>query len=279
MNTSKYFAGGLAITSILVAAPAFAQTTSNVDLKGELKTIVAAHIGSSSVSARVNASTTAQTKIANAIDLANKEITRRISALTDLTTKVQAMVRVSSTEKTTLSNEVQTEISALNTLKAKIDAETDLTVLKTDVQSITKDYRIFMLIIPQGRIEVTADRIQTIAGLYPTLATKLQARISAGQTAGKDVTSVNATLSDMNAKVADANAKAQAAVALVANLQPDQGVQATIQSNQAALKSARADLKTALQDLRTARQDAGVIVRTVEAWRLNASASSTVSTK
>ena len=68
------------------------------------------------------------------------------------------MVKVSANEKTAIANEVQTEISNLTALNTKIQADTDLTTLKTDIQSITEDYRIFMLVIPQGRIEVAADK-------------------------------------------------------------------------------------------------------------------------
>src|SRR5580700_11354242 len=107
------------------------------------------------------------------------------------------MVKVSATEKTAIANEVQTEISNLTTLKATIDAETSITSLRTDIQSITKDYRIFMLVIPQGRIEVAADKIQTVTSTYAALSTKLQARIAQAPS-GTDTAQVNAWLSDMN---------------------------------------------------------------------------------
>jgi len=91
------------------------------------------------------------------------------------------------------------------------------------------------------------------------------------------VTSANASLADMNAKVADANTQSQAAVSLVANLQPDQGNQTVMQSNQTALKTARADIKAALADFKTARQDAGSIVKALGAMHLNASGSASSS--
>jgi hypothetical protein len=229
-------------------------------------------VGSTTVSAST------QAKITTAISRADQEITRRVTLLTQLNTNVQAMVKVSATEKSAIATEVQTEISSLTSLKATIDAETSITSLRTDIQSITKDYRIFMLVIPQGRIEVAADKIETVVSDYSTLSTTLQARIAAAP-AGTDTTQVNAWLSDMNTQTASANAQAEAAVSLVANLQPDQG-NATIQaSNTAALKSAAADIKTALADLKTARTDAGDIVKAIESWKVSTSASSTISTQ
>ncbi|HEV3244957.1 MAG TPA: hypothetical protein VG102_01200 [Candidatus Paceibacterota bacterium] len=264
MNKIKTIIAG-SIGTLLVAAPASALTVTAA-------AGVNVNAGSTTVSANV------QTKIATAKNRADQEITRRINSLTDLNTKVQAMVKVSSSEKGAISSEVQTEISNLTSLKTKIDADTDIATLRTDITSITQDYRIFMLVIPQGRIEVAADRIETVVSSYAALSTKLQARISQAPS-GTDTTQVNAWLSDMNAKAADANTQVQAAVSLVANLQPDQGNASVAASNKTALQSARADIKAALTDLRAARQDAGSIVKAVESWKVSASASSTVNSQ
>ena len=250
------------VGTLLIASPAFA-----LDLS--VGASASAGAGSTTVSAKADA------KIGTAKGRADQEVTRRTNSLTDLNTKVQAMTKVSATEKTNVSNLVQAEISSLTALKAKIDADTDLATLKTDIKTITEDYRIYMLVLPQGRMEVAADKIETVTSTYTALAAKLQARVSQAPS-GTDTTQVNASLSDMNAKISDANAKAQAAVTLVANLQPDQGNATVAASNKTALQNARADIKAALADLKTARQDAGSIVKAIESWKVSASASSTV---
>lgn len=262
MTTIKTIIAAL-IGSLLVASPALA-----------LSVNVTASASAGTGSTTISAST--QAKITTAKSRANQEITRRVGILTQLNTDVQAMVKVSASEKSAIASEVQTEISSLNSLNAKIQADTVVATLRTDIQSITIDYRIFMLVVPQGRIEVTADKIQTIATNYMALSAKLQARISQAP-AGTNTTQVNAWLSDMNTRVANANAQAEAAVSLVANLQPDQGSASVEASNKTALQNARTDLKTSLADLKTARQDAGNIVKAVESWKVSASASSTVS--
>ena len=83
----------------------------------------------------------------------------------------------------------------------------------------------------------------------------------------------------MNTQTGNANTQAQAAVALVANLQPDQGNATVEASNTVALKSATADIKTALADLKAARQDAGNIVKAIESWKVTATASGTTTTQ
>jgi hypothetical protein len=264
MNNSKFLAATF-FGTLLVAVPAFALSVTTAVSAN-------ANVGSTTVSAST------QAKITTAKSRANQEITRRVNILTQLNTNVQAMVKVSANEKAAIATEVQTEISNLNSLNAKIQADTTVASLRTDIASITQDYRIFMLVIPQGRIEVAADKIETITTNYTALSAKLQTRISQAPS-GTNTTQVSAWLSDMNTQVSNANTQAQAAVSLVANLQPDQG-NATIEaSNKTALQSARADIKASLADLKTARQDAGNIVKAVESWKVSASASTTVSTQ
>lgn len=209
---------------------------------------------------------------------ADAQINARVKALTALSTRINEMQRVSTNQKASLTATLQAAISEMNALKAKIDADTDGATLKADIQSITKSYRIYLLVLPQGRITAAADRIITTVGLMNDLSAKLQTRITTAQTAGQDVTAMNASLVDMNAKTADATVQANAAITLIANLQPDNGDQTVFQSNQAALKDARAKIKLATQDLQTARKDAGTIVKALKNVKVKASATTSTQT-
>ena len=130
----------------------------NINLKkGSVAVVLGVALASASFLPALAASTTtvgtrAQAALAARItkgkDRADQEITRRITALNDLNTKVQAMARVSANEKTAISAAVASEVANLTTLKGKIDADTDVETLKTDIKSITASYRIFMLVIP-----------------------------------------------------------------------------------------------------------------------------------
>jgi hypothetical protein len=265
--TSKTTATVLGIITALVALPAFA-----LEVGASAGATVNASAGGVTVSAAM------QTRITTAKSHADQEIDRRVQALNDLNTRVQGMVKVSADVKTSISNEVSTEVSNLTTLKAKIDADADIATLKTDIKSITADYRIFMLVIPQGRITVAADRISAVTEAMTTFSGKLQTRITAAQTGGQDVTALSASLTDMNAKIADANVQATAAVSHVSSLQPDKGDKTIMASNSAAIKQSRADLKVAMQDLTAARKDAGSIIAGLKALEASGSASTTTST-
>ncbi len=187
---------------------------------------------------------------------ADAEIDRRVAGLQKQSAQINAMVKVSATQKTDLTTAINAQVTALQTLKAKIDGDTDQTTLKTDTKSITDSYRIYMLVMPETQITAAADRLLTIVDSLTTLSTKLQAKITEAQTAGKDVTSAQATLADFNAKAADAQAQAQAAISSLTGLTPDQGDKTKMAANDQALKDARAKLKTAEQDINAARQDA-----------------------
>jgi hypothetical protein len=220
-----------------------------------------AQVGTAASSSRIAARAAAEAqRLQNIVNRADQEIARRITALNALSTRVNAMQKVSADQKSSLSSSIQTQISAMNSLQAKIAGDANSTTsLKADVQSITGSYRIFALIIPQGAIEAAADRVMTIASDMTTIGTKLQTRVTAlGSSASGAVTSA---LADFNAKIADANTQARAAVTEVSGLMPDQGVQAQMQANTAALKDARSKIQAAEKDLVAARSDAATIVK------------------
>ncbi|HEX4104270.1 MAG TPA: hypothetical protein VHZ04_02205 [Candidatus Paceibacterota bacterium] len=265
----------------LAIIPASAQTAASVGINASASITTNSSGTGTSVGVGISAKAKVlATVITNATTRADQEITRRVNSLNALSTRVNAMVKVSASDKASLSSTIETQITAMNTLQAQIAADAtanSTSSLKADIQSITKSYRIFALVIPQGAIEAAADRVMTITGLMTQLTGTLQTRITAAQSAGVDMTTSVSALADMNAKIADANTQAQAAVSETASLQPDNGVQSVMASNTAALKDAHTKIQAAQQDLVTARADAGTIVKALLAVKVSASASSTTS--
>lgn len=265
----------------VAALPAVAQTSAGVSLTATTT------LGGVSAGAGVTVSAKVAARIKNLQTRANEEITRRINALNALAGRVAAMKKISSTDQASLSTAITAQITALNTLQAQIAtdaAANSTTSLLSDVKSITGSYRIFALVIPQGAIEAAADRVLDVAGTMNTLSAAFSTRITAAQTAGANVTAVNATLADFSAKIAAANMQANAATAEVSVLVPDGGVTAQMQANTAALKDARAKIQAAQQDLMNARADAVSIIAALKAFEkaghggIGVSASTTAST-
>jgi len=192
---------------------------------------------------------------------ADKEISARIDSLNNLIAKINGIKNVSATDKTTITASVQNEIAVMTSLKTKIDADTGTTTLRDDLKSITGDYRVYALIEPQIAILTAADRINQIISLMTIMQNKLQTRISALQSAGKDTSSLTSIMADITAKMADAQTQGSAAITATASLTPDQGNAAVAASNTAALKTGRADIKAGNTDLQAVRKDMETVLK------------------
>jgi len=197
-----------------------------------------------------------QDRITNLKNRADTEITRRITSLSSLVTRLGNMKHLTAAQIASFTNEVNAEISNLTTLKTKIDADTDLTTLKADVKSIVSSYRVYALFLPQINILAAADRALTIVAEFSALETKLQTRIQEVQAAGKDVTSLQTTLTDMQSKITDATNQAQSIISMVTPLTPD-----GYPGNRTTLQSARGAFKTIYADFVAARKDAKTIMQ------------------
>lgn len=200
------------------------------------------------------------------IERANRAIDQRITRLNALADRIKEMKKITDTDKTDLANTVHGEVITLTNLKAKIAADTDNETVRTDMQSITKAYRIYALVMPRIAILAAADRATVISDALTVLSQKLADRMSAAQTAGNNITSSQSVLSDMNTKIADAKTQVDSARQQIASLVPDNGDQAMFDANKLALKAAHEKIKTAKKDLETARKDAQTIAKTLKSF-------------
>ncbi|HEV7121696.1 MAG TPA: hypothetical protein VGN56_02610 [Candidatus Paceibacterota bacterium] len=191
------------------------------------------------------------------------EIDSRIANLNKMIARLGDATRLSSDAKASLTAELNAQITALTDLKAQINADAT-TTLKTDVQSITKDFRIYALVMPKAAIDAAADRVMTIAAQMETLSGKITTRITAAQAAGTDVSAAVTAHTDFDAKVADAKVQATAAVNEVANLTVDAGATTTLAANTTALKDAKTKIDAAQADLKAARADVNTILKAIK---------------
>ena len=244
-NNMKYskllIIAGTVVAFAFVATPVFAQSAT-----------------ATSTARAATRAANAAANIVKAISNANTQITARINSLNKLSTKVQAMVHLSADEKSTIAGTVSSDISSLGALETKIDSDAT-TTLKTDIQSITKGERIYMLVEPQIMILAAADRAATVGDMLTALVSKIETRLTSTPNA-----IASSLLTDLQAKVADAQTQSAAAISETASLQPDNGVASVQASNTATLKDARSKIKTAQADLKAAYQDAKQIVQAIK---------------
>ena len=175
---------------------------------------------------------------------AEKEIGRRVFSLNSLIGEVNQVKRLTDAQKSTMRDDIQSEITNLNALGAKIATDTDVTTYRADVKSIVDSYRIYLLYLPQTRIIITSDSLLDAQSQFSVLVTKLQSRITEAQGKGNDIASLQTLLTDMQAKLADAQTQAQNAMTTVQGLQPT-----GYPGNKTELQTANQDLKTASQHI------------------------------
>lgn len=259
--------------SILVPVLAFAQTgasSSTPGIRANIKVNLQA-----STTPRNTSGVKLEARLERAKEKAAQEIERRIGALTKLTERIAAMKRVSAEFKSNLSTTINTEIAELTALRDRIESSTNGEEIKVDVQSITRSYRIFALVMPQAQIAAAADKVVTMTATLSEIGTKLKARIDAAAAASTDVTVLQTALADLALKITSANTHAQAAVNGTATLAPDEGDKTKMEANKTALQKARDELKAAHEDIKASR---ALVKQIIEGLKGNASSNVPAST-
>ena len=132
--------------------------------------------------------------------LGDCEIDRRLDAITKLQSRVADAAGLAPGDRDALNAQLAADTGGLTALRAKIDGESDVQVLKTDLREIATDFRIYLLMGPKVAEVIAADSELAAAARLGTQAVRLQARIDADKAAGKDVTTAQAALDAMTAK-------------------------------------------------------------------------------
>lgn len=199
-------------------------------------------------------------RVANAKDRAKREIDRRIESLNKLIERIRNMKRLTESDQDSLETTLTGQITALTALGVQIESSTATSSLRTDIESITKSYRIYALVLPQITIIAAADRVLNTAAHMDLLTAKLETRIGSVGSA-TDVQLLTTTLTAMKTKIVDAKEKAEAAIAAVKVLTPDGGEHGLAQANLDALKAAQEKVRAAQKALVAAHADARVIIK------------------
>jgi len=188
---------------------------------------------------------------------ADAMIAQRLTSLQNLLTRVNNDTRLTSDEKTNLTNDINTTISNLQALKTKIDADTDLTTAIADTKSIVTDYRIYLIYEPKTRLLLTVDNLTLVNQNLTSLSTSLGNLLNNLKSQGQDVSTAQTALDDMNAKIADATTQLTNAKSLLDSITVSQAGQqpfvtvkqdlAQVRQDYAAIRSDLAAIKNALK--------------------------------
>jgi len=188
------------------------------------------------------------------------EIARRITTLDQLAARISTSRHITDADRTRLTNETSTEKGGLTSLKAKIDADTDLATLRQDLHRIVVDFRVYVLVVPQVHLTGAADAALSAADRLAAISMRLQSLLDQNALAGGGV---------LSSQLADANAKIAAAKQLAGPL-PDKLAALTpsgYPGNRDVLVTAREALRTARSDLRSARDSIRQVVSSLRPAR------------
>jgi hypothetical protein len=199
--------------------------------------------------------------VGNLRKLGDCEIDRRLDTITKLQSTVASAGALTDADRAALRSQLTADTNGLTALRATIDAETDKGALRADLKTIVTDYRIYLLMVPKTAEVIAADAELAAVGRLGTLSTKLQARIDAAKTAGKDVSQAQADLDAMKAKVGQVSPLVHGVPAAVLPLTPAQynggaakpilvSSRTSLQSGRALLVGARADAAACIAALK-----------------------------
>jgi hypothetical protein len=196
--------------------------------------------------------------------LGDCEIERRFATLDRLDAMVAGAPAITAEHRRLLrfanaTNPTSFEVtrSGLESLKVTIDRETDLAALRSEIQQIATDYRVYLLVAPKAQLVRGADATVEVAGHFGPLGEELQALIDRARAAGRDTTAAEAALASMNVKVDQAEALAEP---LPGTLLPLSVAAYNDGTAGPELASARASIGQARDLLRGARADARQVI-------------------
>jgi hypothetical protein len=161
-----------------------------------------------------------QTKLGKLVDQGAKEISKRIESLNQTKASIQAY-KLTDAQKSVLTPLIDTDVSGLNSLGDQIKAGTDVAAVKGLVQRIYSDFRIYAVFLPQINEARTlyvernnADNLLNVA------LPKLQARLDALKSKGKDVSGRQAAVDNAKSTLPTIESAIDTQVAAALGLKP-----------------------------------------------------------
>ena len=184
------------------------------------------------------------------------EIDRRLTTLGNLQATVDNTGALTSADRSALTTILTGSKSGLGTLKTKIDADSTVASLRTDITSIFTEYRVHALVARQVNLVRGDDLVGAAATRLTSAAGEIQAAITAGENAGKNESAAAARLAAMQAAISAAQAQVNGQAALVLTLTPSQWNAGTatpvLNADRGAITTARNDLRAAAAEARAA---------------------------
>lgn len=210
------------------------------------------------------AATAQQNELTRIIQRADTMIQVRLTSLQNLLTRISSDKRLSDNQKSSMTADINTTISNLQALKAKIDADTDVTTARNDAKSIVTSYHVYATYEPKERLMVIIENLQTSATNVQSVLTRLSTFVDTLKSQGKDTTGLTTLLTDMNTKLTDITTKLSADSTLLAGVSVTNATyQTTFIQVRQSLATVRADYAGILSDFHTFQSQVKALKLTV----------------
>jgi hypothetical protein len=183
----------------------------------------------------------------------------RIGALNAAIAKITAAQDISSSDRATILATLNGDIGGMNTVEAKITADTTVATAATDYKTIFTGYRVYAVAIPQSRLAAAADRMTSTT--IPKL-TDAQGKLSAalaGPDASKSTPALLADLADMSSQIAAAGTALNGIAAQSLAVTPS-----AYNSNHSVMAPIRSAVTTAIADLKKASTDGKTVLAAIK---------------
>lgn len=185
--------------------------------------------------------------------------TARIGALNAAIAKVNAAKDISSSDRATILGTLNGDLAGMNTVEAKIAADTIVATAAADYKTIFTTYRVYAVAIPQSRLAAAADRMTSTSIPRLTDAQSKLAAALAGPDASKSTPELQADLADMSAQIASATSALNGVAAQALAVTPS-----AFNSNHSVLQPVRSEVKTAIADLKKASADGKTVLAAIK---------------
>jgi hypothetical protein len=190
---------------------------------------------------------------------AKVKTTARIGSLNTAIAKITAAQDVSASDRATILATLNGDLGGMNTVEAKIAADTTVATAAADYKTIFTQYRVYAVAIPQSRLAAGADRMtSTTIPKLTDAQTKLAAAL-AGPDASKSTPALQADLTDMSTQIAAASAALNGTAAKALAVTP-----AAFDANNAVLGPIRSAVTTAIADLKKASTDGKTVLAAIK---------------
>jgi|GEM_PF-6532602 len=177
-------------------------------------------------------------------ELCSKMVDHRIRQLNALKTRVNNS-DLSTAEKRDLVAEIDEKIAALNAIKARCAAATNVDELKEITKDIERKHHIFKSVLPRLHAQRFVDRAQAFLQRLENQTRMLQDKIDEAETAGCDVTDEEAALVEFQAALQEARDHLNKAKEIIASIKDDQDPGSKREELKAEMEAMRDALKKA----------------------------------